>query len=161
MAWFNKKQRLYPAVYSEWLTEFKRMDTAFLNEQDAEMLKNGCLKDCKYSLDNFKKELQFFLEKQILIFFRDFSKAIQIHIGEENSDYLLLLIRRYSLSYERLFFFESFEFLPLKYREETSRQLREKLYFFEKELMDYFDKISLYSASMYDVSLNIRRLVKM
>lgn len=157
---FRKRQRLYPSVYSEWNTEFKRMDTAFLSEQDAIMLKSGCLKDSKYSVEYFKKGLEIFLEKQIAFFFRDFSKAIQVHVEENNSDYILLLIRRYTASYERLFFFEEYDFLPILYRKRITEQLKEKLRTFEEDLTSYFDRMSLYSASMYNVSINIRRLVE-
>ena len=80
MLWFKKKLRVYPSVYSEWLQEFNRMKVFYFSQQDAEMLKNGCLKDSKYSLNYLKKELLHFLENQISLFFCDFSKAIQENI---------------------------------------------------------------------------------
>lgn len=160
MIWPKKHERLYPALYSEWITEFKKMDSAFLSEQDAEMLKKGYLKDSKYSIDFFVESLSSFLEKQIAFFFQDFRKLIQINSNESDSDYLLLLIRRYVEKYERLFFFESMAFLPPKYRNETAEQLRNKLLIFEKDISDYFGKISLFSPSMYYISLNVRRMIE-
>ncbi len=162
MFWFRKKEkkRQYPSVLSEWLTEFRRMDTAFLSEQDADMLRTGCLKDSKYSIEPFKKEFTSFLEKQLAIFSREFGRAVQLHIEENDCDYLLLTIRRFTKKYERIFFFENFGFLPAPYRQEIIRQLKAKLHTYEEELVEYFDKLALYSASMSDVSLNVRRLME-
>ena len=160
MFWFKKKLRVYPSVYSEWLQEFNRMKVFYFSQQDAEMLKNGCLKDSKYSLNYLKKELLHFLENQISLFFCDFSKAIQENIESSNSEYLLLVIRRYVLNYKRLFFFENLDFLPLEYTKKISKEINGKLQLFLKDVLEYLNKNYLYSASMYYVALNIQRIIE-
>ncbi len=163
MLWFKREKRQkpsYPAVYSDWLKEFGRLNDFYLSEQDANMLKGGVLSDSKYSLEYFEHELSKFLSGQLEIFLQGFGKAVARYIEENNSEYLLLTVRRYKLEFERLFFFEDFGFLKQKYRDDLKKELKDKLTLIEKELITYLDKISIYSASMSDVSLNLRRMIE-
>ena len=156
----KKKKRVYPALYSEWLNEMKRMGVSFISEEDAAMLKGGVLEDRKYSADNYKRELGAFLEKQIEYYFQDFGKAVQTYVEENNYEYLILIIRRNHLKYSRLYFFSKFDFLNDEFKESLQTSLKKKLYEFETELISYFDKLALYTDSLSEVSTNIKRLIE-
>ena len=162
MFWFKKKEkkRIYPAVYSEWLSEFKRLDDSFLSEADSVMLSGGDLTDKKYSLVNFENRLSEFLEKQIKLFFAKFSKDIEANIDEGNCEYMLLVIRRYNLRFRDLFFFENFDFIEPKYKNGLSEELKSKLKSYNGDLLRYFNKISEYTDTMYEVTLGIKRLIE-
>ncbi len=162
MFWFKKKEkkRVYPAVYSEWLSEFKRLEDSFLSEADSVMLSGGDLTDKKYSIVNFENSLSGFLEKQIQMFFAKFSKDIEANIDEGNCEYMLLIIRRYNLKYNNLFFFENFAFLDAKYKNELVCELKGKLNSYNNDLLRYFSKISEYTDTMYEVTLGIKRLIE-
>ncbi len=156
----KKKERVYPSVYSEWITEFNRIGQTFFNEHDALTLSSGCLTDSKYSIDNFKRELTSFLEKQLSVFFADFLKKIEVHVEENDCEYLLLTIRRNIAKYNKFFFFEKFDFLDSEFIREVKGQLNQKIQVFEQDLVKYFDKISFCSPSMCDVRLNVKRIME-
>ena len=147
-------------MYSEWIKELKRMEESFVSEEDAVMLKGGGLEDRKYSVDNYKRELGYFLEKQVEFYFQDASKAVQAYVEENNYEYLILTIRRNHLKYKRLYFFSEYDFLDSKYKECLQESLKKKLYDFENELIVYFDKLALYTDSLSEVSTNIKRLIE-
>ena len=136
------------------------MDAAFLGEQDSMLLRSGCLRDRKYCISNFKREMQAFLEKQVAYFFQDFSKAVERYVSENDEAYLLLIIRRYNLKYRRLYFFTQYDFLEQEYREKLMKAIEEKRKAFYVEMITYFDKIAMYTDSMCEVPINIKRLIE-
>ena len=161
MFFFKKKKKaLYPSVYSEWLREFKRMDTALISEEDAALLKSGGLTDSKYCIDNFKRELTLFLEKQLERYFHEMDKAVQQYVEENDCEYLILMIRRYHLEYQRLYFFAELSFLEQSFRDDLKSTLKSKLYQYDNELIAYFNEIAEISDSMSEVSTNIKRLIE-
>ena len=160
MFFFKKKKTLYPSVYSEWIKEFKKMDTAFISEEDAALLRGGGLRDCKYCIDNFKRELTLFLEKQINCYFQEVSDVVQRYVEENDYEYLILMIRRYHLRYQHLYFFVEFDFLDENFRDHLQKTLRDKMSQYDNELITYFDEIAQGLDSMGEVSTNIKRLIE-
>lgn len=162
MLWFKraKKQRPYPYVYSEWLVEFKRLKDSLLRAEDAALLSGGVLSDGKYTLQNFVPELRTFLERQVELFFGQYKREIQIGLDEGNCEYLLLVIRRHHLRYRNLLFFRELAFLDVCLRNDLSAELNEKLRQYHCDLLGYFKKLSDYTDSMYQVSVNIQRLME-
>ena len=158
MLWFKKKKRKYPAVYSEWLCEFKRLEGHFISEDDFLKLTDGGLEDAKYNLENFARELGRFLEKQFLLFSEKYRKAVTLGLDDGSAEYIILMIRRHTKEYENLFFFERMDFLDRKFRKTVADELREKLRKFNSELIEYFDKVAECVPSMSYVSLNLRRI---
>ena len=114
----------------------------------------------QYSVDNYKRELGVFFEKQIEIYFQEASKAVQTYVEENNYEYLILTIRRNHLKYKRLYFFLEYDFLDDKFKQNLNESLKKKLYEFENELIVYFDKLALYTDSLSEVSTNIKRLIE-
>ena len=161
MCWFFKKPvRRYPSLYTEWLHEFERIGSTYIKAQDSETFRTGALTDKKYSLDNFKRRLSEFLEIQLKAFFAAYTKEVEEHALEENCEYLILVIRRNMKKYKDLYFFESLDFLDAKYKEKLSSELDDKLKQFIKDLHRYFAEIEKYTDSMYEVSLNLKRLIE-
>lgn len=161
MFFFKKtKKALYPSVYSEWIKEFKKMDTAFIGEENAALLRGGSLTDCKYCIDNFKRELTLFLEKQINCYFQEVSSIVQRYVEENDYEYLILMIRRYHLRYQHLYFFAEFDFLDESFRADLQKTLRDKLYRYDNDLITYFNEIAQDLDSMGEVSTNIKRLIE-
>ena len=160
MLWFKKEKRRYPAVFYEWITEFERIGTAFLSEQDAKLLSEGILKDKKYCIENFEKELSAFLEKQLRAFFDQYSTVVRRYTEEGDFEYLILVVRRHYVQYRRLFFFEAWDFVGEAYKRDLSRTLRDKINTYHHDLVSYFDKLAVYADSMYEVSLSIKRLIE-
>ena len=116
--------------------------------------------DQKYSLTNFVPELRAFLETQAGHFFKQYKKEIQNGLDEGNCEYLLLVIRRYHARYQNLLFFEGLDFLDKSLRDALATELREKLTQYHLDLIGYFKKLSSYTDSMYQVSVNIQRLME-
>ncbi len=159
MFFFKEKKRvLYPSVYSEWIKEFKKMDTILIREEELILFQNGGLIDYR-CIDNFKRELTVFLEKQINCYFKEVSKLVQQYVEENDYEYLILMIRRYHLRYQYLYFFLGFEFLDNKFKEQLRNTLNDKLNRYDNELIIYCDKIAEVSVSMGEVSINIKRLI--
>lgn len=156
----RKKKILYPSGYSEWLKEFKSRETVLINEEGAALFRSGALPDQKYCIDNFKRELTVFLEKQINCYFREVNEAVREYVEENNYEYLMLMIRRYHVRYRYLYFFTEFDFLEEKFREHLKKSLDEKLREYYRELIAYFDELAVVSDSMGEVSVNIKRLIE-
>ena len=161
MLFFKKKKRAqYPSVYSEWLREFKRLDGVLIKEEDAALFRSGGLKDSKYCIDNFKRELTRFLEKQIAQYFEELGRVVRRYVEENEYDYLILMIRRYHLRYHHLHFFSDLDFLDRDFRDHLQVTLNEKITRYDKELITYFNKLATVSDSMGEVSINIKRLIE-
>lgn len=161
MGWFFKKPvRHYPSLYSEWLFEFERIGGTCIKAEDSAMLSGGELSDKKYSLDNFKRQLAAFLERQIGAFFASYTKEIETYVEENNCEYLMLIIRRNRKKYENLYFFRDFGFLDAKYKDNLISELDKKLDVFHRDLARYFNELSGYVDSMYEVSLTLKRLIE-
>ena len=84
MFFFKKKNKRaqYPTVYSEWIKEFQRLDACLICEETAALLRCGRLKDYKYCIDHFKRELTQFMEKQIGCYFRELGETVQRYVEE-------------------------------------------------------------------------------
>ena len=158
MFWFKKaKQRKYPAAYSEWVFEFRRLGDTLLQAPDAEMLSGGVLKDRKNSITVFKKDLSEFLEKQLGYFFEKYRREIATYTEENNCEYLMLVIRRCTATYENLFFFEDLEFLAKDWRAKVTKDLRQKMQQFRADLLAYFKKVGEYTDAMAQAAILIQR----
>lgn len=136
------------------------MDTALISEEDAALLRDGILTDCNYSLDYYKRELTLFLEKQLRCFFREVDDVVQQYVEENDCEYLLLMIRRYHLRYQQLYFFADFAFLEEPFRAHLQKELSEKLLQYDRDLITYFDRLAQELDSMSEVSTNIERLIE-
>ena len=136
------------------------MDTVLLNEEDAALLRGGGLNDRKYCIDHFKRELTLFLEKQLNFYFREVTDIVQRYVEENDYEYLILMVRRYHLRYQHLYFFADLEFLDENYRSHLQKTLRDKMYQYDNELITYFNEMALGSDSMGEMSVNIKRLIE-
>lgn len=158
---FRKKKRvLYPSVYSEWILEFKRMDAALIGDEEAALLRGGGLKDCKYCIEYFKRELTLFLEKQIHCYFQEVSDVVRQYVEENDCEYLILMLRRYHLRYQHLYFFADFDFLNQDFKDSLQKTLREKLHQYDDELITYFNEIAPRLDAMGEISTTIKRLIE-
>lgn len=161
MCWFKKeKKRQYPAVYSEWVYEFGRLGKTLFQARDAEMLGGGVLKDSKYSIKGFKADLSAFLEGQLGLFLEKYKKDLATHLESADCEYLMLVIRRASLRYRDLFFFEGLSFLDKTYKKELGDELREKWRQYHEDLLDYFKRLEGYTDALHQVTVSIQRLLQ-
>ena len=159
MLFFKRKTVPYPSVYSEWNRELTRLEGAFLSEADAALLRGGDLRDRKYSLESLQADLTAFSEKQLSFYIRAVSASVERYLGENDPEYLTLVLRRHHAARARLYFFEALEFLEKDYRRTLAERLSEKLDAFDRELIGYFDRAARYSAPMEDVARSVKRYV--
>lgn len=160
---FRRKPKIrpYPAVYSEWSAEFRRVsDTRrYMTDADSAMLVSGTLQDSRYTQDSFVQALSSFLEGQVGVFFEAYRRSIDLCMQEGDPHYLVLTLNRYTRLYQNLFFFQKLNFLRKEDIERLTHDLQSKLNIFHQDLLVYIQKMSNYTTLMTPVITHIRRLI--